>query len=96
MSDRLGVAREILGVEFGVEAVIVTYFTNPDDLRRTGLQQSHRLIIPVGDHEYDDEVAAALDAVQALLNDALEDVANLPPWDPDSSDEDEDEEEEAP
>jgi hypothetical protein len=84
----------ILQVEFQPDAVVITYLTIPDDLRATGLQLTHQLVIPMDTDEYEQEVQAVLDALKALLADALDDVDNLPPHTPNEEDEhDEDEEE---
>ena len=79
--------REISSVEFFVDGVLITYSTIPDDMRVTGLSFKHTLLIPLGDGEYDEEYDHAYQAIQALLNDALEDVAELEPYDPREEDE---------
>lgn len=88
------VLRQLRSVEFLGDQVAITYSTIPDDLRATGLIHTHTLLIPLGEDEYDQEFTHAYEAVLALLNDALEDLQLLEPYDPreqrDPDDDDED------
>lgn len=51
------------------------------DLRANGLVQNHVLYVPA-DTDYDEELDAVHDAIQALLRDALEDLTLMEPVDP--------------
>lgn len=89
----------VRNIEFCEDGIVISYLTIPDDLRATGLMLTRQLHIPTDGGEYVDELDEVLTAVNALLVDALEDFANLPPDDgykakpePDDDDEDDDDE----
>lgn len=79
--------RQLQSVEFLGDSVAITYVTIPEDIRQVGLALTHTLLIPLDDNEYEEEFTTAYAAIQALLNDALEDHRNLEPYDPRESDE---------
>jgi hypothetical protein len=56
--------------------LIVTYTIPAYDMKANGLMQQHQLIIPAGE-DYDDEIAAVLDATVHLIRDALDDLPRL-------------------
>jgi hypothetical protein len=86
--------RQIRTVEFTGDAVLITYSTIPDDIREKGLILTHTLVIPLDDTvDYEEEFVSAYEALQTLLSDALEDVENLPPYDPREEEDDDDEDE---
>jgi hypothetical protein len=87
---------QIQAVEFLPDGVAITYFRVPNDIRKTGLQVTHQLIIPATDGEYDDEILAVLEAVEDLLRDAAEDLNNLEPYDPATEIPEEDEDDDDP
>ena len=73
-------------------AVAVEY-VNADDCKENGMQMDTTLYIPAG-KQYDDEIEAIKDAVQAALTDALEDFPELPVFDPNKYVEDDDDDDE--
>ena len=62
------------------DGVLLEYVDYQKDLRDSGLVLNHTIFIPAGD-DYDDEIEAVVLAVRALLADALQDFANVPPTD---------------
>lgn len=74
-------------LEGGVE---IGYMRLPKDLRKNGLMWSHSLLIPRGS-DYDDELDAFEEALQALLVDALDDEDTAESVDPIEEDEEDDE-----
>lgn len=85
--------RIIRAVNFLEDAVTIEYVTPEEDVKANGVTVNHALMVPAGD-DYDDEIEAVFDAVQALLADVLEDLprlepVDLTPDDPDTEDDDE-------
>lgn len=68
-------------VSFQPEGVAVEYTTPAEDYRENGLMLNHVMFIP-HDADYEDEIEQALQAAQALLADALDDVERMPAFDP--------------
>jgi hypothetical protein len=73
-------------------SVAVEYVTPATDVKANGLEINHVLLIP-RDSDYDDELDAVMEAVNAMLEDAIEDLDTAAPFDF-SSDDDEDDEDE--
>lgn len=60
------------------DGVTLEFMDTEKDLRAGGLQLQHAIFVPDDDEEYEDEIAALVDAAHALLVDALEDYGNTP------------------
>lgn len=78
------------GIDFEDGVVRLTYKTLPQDSRGP-LVAEHSLTIPWGS-DYDDELAALVNAAEELLADALEDFGTYEPNDFSPNDDDEDDE----
>jgi hypothetical protein len=79
-------------------AAVIEYCVPAQDVRDNGVVLNHLLSVPRED-QYDDEIDAVTDAVQALLADVLEDFPTMAPFtlprlddtddtDPDDTDDD--------
>jgi len=69
-------SRLVLSVQFDDDVLTVTY----GEMFDNGLASERALNIPKGS-DYDDEIAAVQDAVDSLLDDAIEDSALMTPID---------------
>lgn len=68
--------------------VVLTYGRVPQDIRKNGLMWQHSVQIPAGS-DYDEELEAVSDALQALLEDVLEDEETAEAIDLDEEEEEE-------
>ncbi len=79
--------RLVLGLEMGENEVKVTY----GEMFANGLALQHEVHVP-RDSDYEDELAAVQEALDALLTDVLQDAGNMTPIDLDQPDDETDEE----
>jgi hypothetical protein len=82
----------ITGVSFSEEGVEIGYIRVPQDVRKNGLQWQHSVLIPFRS-DYDDELETFAEALQALLEDALDDEATAEPIEPTDDEDDEEDDE---
>jgi hypothetical protein len=68
-------------ISFQPDGVAIEYVAPAEDYRENGLMLNHVMFIP-HDSDYEDEIGEALEAAQALLADALDDVDRMPAFDP--------------
>jgi hypothetical protein len=84
----------INGVEVTPEGgLVIAYGRFPRDVRKNGLMWSHQVHVPAAS-DYDDEIEAVTEALQALLVDVLEDEDTAEPVDLTEPEEEEDDEDE--
>lgn len=81
----------VLGVEVVAEGLALHYVRLPKDVRKNGLEWKHTVLVP-RDSDYDDELAAVLEALNQLLADALDDEDRAEPIDMDQEEEEDDDE----
>lgn len=82
---------QVIGVSLTDGGIELAYMQLAD-IRQNGLAWQHRVFVPDGS-DYDDEIEAVTDALQALLVDVLEDEKTaLPVEVPHDEDEDDDDE----
>lgn len=77
MTTPVRIVRSISFVDGGLT---LEYVTPADDIKANGVTVNHALMVPAGD-DYDDEIDAVIEAVNALLEDVLEDLPVLAPMD---------------
>ena len=82
----------LASVEFHGDGLSLTYVRYPKDVRQNGLAWQHRVLVPHGS-DYDDEIEAVVDALEALLADVLDDEDRAAPIDPDEEEEEDDDDE---
>lgn len=72
--------RVVGGIELDLQSggCTITYVTPKLDAKANGLLLNHSIAIPYSD-DYVDEIDAVVDAIQALLDDVLEDFEALGP-----------------
>ena len=75
----------------GDAGLSLRYLQYPKDVRKNGLTWQHQVFVPRGS-DYDDELDAVDEALQALLADVLDDEDRAEPIDPEEEEEDDDEE----
>lgn len=84
----------INGVEVTPEGgLVIAYGRFPRDVRKNGLMWTHQVMVPPGS-DYDDEIEAVTEALQALLVDVLEDEETAEPVEPQEPEEEEEEDDE--
>lgn len=88
MDTTVGPDIRITGLELHPEGIEIGYVRFPQDVRKNGLVWQHRVFVPSGS-DYEDEIETFVDAMRALLLDALDDEDRAEPVDPDDEDEDE-------
>lgn len=85
----------IRGINFEADGSVIIEYCHQSDLKSNGVVLNHLLAIPVGD-QYDDEIFAVHQAIQALLADVIEDLPFMAPapidegGDDDDNDDDDD------
>lgn len=83
---------QITGVSLQPDGIDIGYLRIPQDVRKNGLIWEHNVSIPMGS-DYDDEIEAVREALEALLTDALDDEDRAEPIDPTEEEEDDDDDE---
>lgn len=71
--------RRVQNVQVDEDGIQVVFYTPEQDAKAPGIVQLHTLMIPKG-ADYDDEITAAIDALQYLINDVLDDWDTLEPF----------------
>lgn len=84
---------QITGINLLPDGIEIGYIRYPQDIRKNGLIWQHQVLVPFGS-DYEDEIEAFTEAVQALLTDALDDEDRAEPIDPECEDDEEEEEDE--
>lgn len=86
--ETAGLGQLLLSVNFEQAGINIAY-VDPGDVKASGLVMTRQLFVPYGS-EYDDEIDVVVDALNALLLDALEDFPRLPAIAPSIPDEEDD------
>lgn len=68
----------LASVDLDADGLSLAYMEFPQDVRKNGLTWQHRVFVPRGS-DYDDEIDAAVEALQALLTDVLDDIDRAEP-----------------
>ena len=84
---------QITGVTLQPEGIEITYVRVPQDVRKNGLMWQHAVLVPLGS-DYDDEIETFIDALRALLTDALDDEDRAEPIEPGSEEDEDDDDDE--
>lgn len=80
---------QITNVGFLPDGIEIGYIRVPRDVRKNGLLWTHSVLVPIGS-DYDEEIETFMDALRALLDDALDDEDRAEPINPNEEEEEPD------